>query len=92
MGMNQRSLSFLAFKNELENSVIHTSDGVFRVVDFLNYDSMTHSFLLRVENVDTHEISVRECSDKHQYDVEEVQDKERPNKKRLKPKERNANS
>lgn len=88
MVLNQVNLTFLAFRGELIGSVIHTDKGNFRVLELLDYDSMTHSFTLDVEDVDKGGTSKREFSDKYRYDVEQNSKREYPNDKRLKPKKR----
>lgn len=85
MELSQRNLTFLAFREELIGTVIHTEDGKFKVLEMLDYDSMTHSFLLSVNNESANETSNREFSDKCRYNVELATKRQYPNDKRLKP-------
>lgn len=86
MELSQRNLTFLALRGELIGTVIYTDEGEFKVLELLDYDSMTHTFLLNVQDVNNiKEITNRDFSDKQRYTVEQNEKREYPNDKRLKP-------
>lgn len=86
MESSQRNLMFLALHNDLIGTTIETDEGDFAILDFIDYDSMTHLFTLEVKNVDTDVVSVRELSDKLKYNILNYPRQSYPNDKRLNPK------
>lgn len=86
MELSQRNLTFLAFRGELIGTVIITENNKNKILELIDYDSMTHTFTLSIQDVDTLENSIREFSDKQRYDVELNDKRDYPNDKRLKPK------
>lgn len=85
MELSQRNLTFLSLRGELIGTTVYTDAGHFKVLELLDYDSMTHTFLLSVQNMDTLIVSNRDFSDKQRYTVEQNEKREYPNDKRLKP-------
>lgn len=85
MESNHRNLMYLALHNDLIGAIIKTDTGNFKVLDFLDYDSMTHIFTLEVQNVENDEVTIRELSDKLKYSILEYPAKRYPNDKRLNP-------
>lgn len=86
MEQNLRNLMFLALHNDLIGTTIETDSGNFAILDFIDYDSMTHLFTFEVKDVETNEVTVRELSDKLKYNVLDYPNKRYPNNKRLNPK------
>lgn len=86
MEQSQRNLMFLAHNNELIGTIIKTNAGDFTILDYLDYDSMTHTFTFEVQNVnDIDDIRISEFSDKTRYDVMLSKGRRYPNNKRLNP-------
>jgi hypothetical protein len=79
---------YLALHNDLIGAEIETDNGDVKVLDFLDYDSMTHLFALEVQDLNTLEIKVREFSDKLKYNILNYSRKQYLNDKRLNPKRR----
>ncbi len=88
MELSQRNLMFLAHNQELVGTTIVTEHGEFKVLDYLDYDSMTHTFSFEVQNTDTLEVTCREFSDKSRYDVYLSKRRKYANSTRLTPKRR----
>lgn len=88
MALNQRNLLSLALRNEIVGVEIQTDKGQFIVLSFEEYDSMTHTFTLEVQESSSGDVSIREFSDKFKYEIIETNDKRTPNDRRLKPKKR----
>jgi hypothetical protein len=76
---------FLALHNDLIGATIETDEGDFIILDFIDYDSMTHLFTLEVKNTANNEVSRGELSDKLKYPVKGYAKKSYPNDKRLNP-------
>lgn len=85
METSQRNLLSLALEQKLIGTIIDADEGQFKILDFIDYDSMTRQFTLQVQNLTTLEVSVREMSDKLKYTVEYPK-RSKPNASRLNPK------
>ena len=80
MSTVNKNLLDLALRGKLVGAKIHTKDGVKTVDEFVDYDSMTHTFILKFTNGD-----IQEISDKMKFEVEYAGLNDlKPNKKRIK--------
>ena len=77
----------LALEQKLIGTIIDADEGQFKILDFIDYDSMTRQFTLQIQNLTTLVVSVREMSDKLKYDVQYPK-RAKPNATRLNPKRR----
>ena len=85
MEKRQTNIISLVLCNELIGVSFTTTEGTFKVLQLIEYDSMTHQFILEVQDTNTLDVSVREFSDKLRYECE-LPKKASPNNKRLNPK------
>ena len=89
MEQSQRNLMFLAHNNELIGTTVVTDEGNFEILDYLDYDSMTHTFTFEMRNVnDIADTRITQLSDKAKYDVILTNGRKYPNNKRLNPKKK----
>lgn len=74
MATQFKNLMDLALRQALVGAKIYTKEGIKIVEEFVDYDSITHNFIIKFTNGD-----IQEISDKIKFEVEI--DKERPAKK-----------
>lgn len=74
MATQLKNLMDLALKQTLVGTKIITKEGIKTVLEFVDYDSMTHNFIIKFTNGD-----IQEISDKIKFEIEI--DVDRPAKK-----------
>ena len=80
MSILKKNLMDLALRNKLVGSKVYLEDGIKTIEEFIDYDSITHTFMIKFTNGD-----IQEISDKLKFTVEvDGLEEQKPNKKRAK--------